>query len=122
MAKALSVTINGKEFVSPEAKKAEDSLSGLKKTTEVVMSSLKVGAEIAAGAFAAAVGSLTAAVKVAGVTDNIDKMSQKLGMSRQAYQEWDFIMSQSGASIDGLKTSENSCLRQPMQAIPCRFV
>ena len=55
MAKALSVVINGKEFVSPEAKKAEDSLSGLKKTTEVVMSSLKVGAEIAAGAFAAAV-------------------------------------------------------------------
>lgn len=31
-------------------------------------------------------------------------MSQKLGISAQAYQEWDFIMQHSGASIDGLTT------------------
>lgn len=37
--------------------------------------------------------------------DNIDKMSQKLGLSAGAYQEWDFIAQHSGTSIDGLQAS-----------------
>lgn len=37
--------------------------------------------------------------------DKIDKQSQALGMSRKAYQEWDYILSQSGASIDSLGVS-----------------
>ena len=41
----------------------------------------------------------------ASTLDTIDKMSQKIGVSREAYQEWDFILSQSGASVDGLQTS-----------------
>ena len=41
--------------------------------------------------------------KAANTTDHIDKMSQKLGLSREKYQELDFIMSQSGGSVDGLK-------------------
>ncbi len=36
--------------------------------------------------------------------DNIDKMSQKMGMSSGAYQEWDFIMQHCGASIDSLQS------------------
>ena len=34
--------------------------------------------------------------------DRIDKTSQSLGMSRKAFQEWDYILSQSGASIDSM--------------------
>jgi len=34
--------------------------------------------------------------------DRIDKQSQALGMSRKAFQEWDYILLQSGASIDDL--------------------
>ena len=34
--------------------------------------------------------------------DRIDKMSQSLGMSRKAYQEWDYILAQSGADVDSL--------------------
>ena len=30
-------------------------------------------------------------------------MSQKIGISRDAFQEWDFILSQSGTSVDGLQ-------------------
>lgn len=37
--------------------------------------------------------------------DKIDKQSQALGMSRKAYQEWDYILSQSGASIDSMGVS-----------------
>lgn len=43
------------------------------------------------------------ATKTASTTDNIDKMSQKLGISRTAYQEWDYVLSQNGASIDSMK-------------------
>lgn len=37
--------------------------------------------------------------------DNVDKMSQKMGISAQAYQEWDAIMQHSGTSIEALKPS-----------------
>lgn len=46
------------------------------------------------------------------VGDTIDKMSQKLGMTAKAYQEWDYIMQRCGASIDsmtvGMKTLATS--------------
>lgn len=34
--------------------------------------------------------------------DQIDKNSQKMGISAQAYQEWDFILQHSGSSIDSM--------------------
>ncbi len=45
------------------------------------------------------------AEQAATTLDTIDKMSQKIGISTEAYQEWDFILSQSGASVSGLQTS-----------------
>ena len=75
----------------------------------------KVGG-IAIGAVATAAGSAyTAMVKgtkeLATYGDNIDKMSQKLGLSKEAYQEWDYVLGQAGADIDsmsvGLKTLTN---------------
>ena len=51
------------------------------------------------------------AKKTADHTDEIDKMSQKLGMSRTAYQEWDYVLSQAGTDINsmmmGMKTMTN---------------
>lgn len=43
------------------------------------------------------------ATDAASTTDHIDKMSQKIGISREAYQELDFVMSQSGTSVDSLQ-------------------
>lgn len=40
--------------------------------------------------------------KTAQLGDTVDKMSQKMGMSSQTYQEWDFIMQRCGASIDSM--------------------
>lgn len=37
-------------------------------------------------------------------TDRIDKMSQKLGIGREAFQQWDYVMSLNGSSIDGMKS------------------
>lgn len=66
-----------------------------------------IGATAAAGA--AAVGSI---VKLSNSTaeygDNIDKASQKLGISAEGYQKWDAVLQHSGTSIDqvsvGFKT------------------
>lgn len=41
--------------------------------------------------------------EVAEYGDGIDKMSQKLGISAEAYQEWDAILQHSGTSIDSMQ-------------------
>ncbi|WP_297637244.1 phage tail tape measure protein [uncultured Clostridium sp.] len=64
----------------------------------------KWGAAIVGAAVAGGAALFGMATKAAGVTDNIDKMSQKLGMSRQGFQEWEFICSQSGTSIEKLSS------------------
>lgn len=69
----------------------------------------KVGAAAVAAVTTATVAMGTAAVKSAGETaaygDNIDKMSQKMGMSAEAYQEWDAVMQHSGTSMETMKAS-----------------
>lgn len=44
------------------------------------------------------------ATAVADIGDEIDKESQKLGISAQAYQEWDAILQHSGSSAGALST------------------
>lgn len=65
----------------------------------------------AAAVGVAALGTATAAAgaafvkstgEVAEYGDNIDKMSQKMGISAEAYQEWDAILQHSGTSIDSM--------------------
>lgn len=67
------------------------------------------------GAYTAAVG--TAATAVAGLAvaqvsnlDAIDKQSQALGLSREAYQKWDYVLSQNGVDIDSFGTGMKSLL------------
>lgn len=75
----------------------------------------KVGAAAVAAVGTAAVAMGRTLVKEAGEVaaygDNIDKASQKLGISAEAYQEWDAVLQHSGTSIDsmgiGMKTLAN---------------
>lgn len=46
--------------------------------------------------------------QVAELGDNIDKQSQKLGMSAESYQEWDFILQHCGSSVDSLQGTMKS--------------
>lgn len=48
---------------------------------------------------------LDAATSAAEYGDNIDKMSQKMGISAEAYQEWEAVMQHSGTSMETLKAS-----------------
>ena len=76
---------------------------------------LKTAGGVLAAAGAAAVGLGAGLYKMgtesAAAADEIDKMSQKIGVSRQTYQELSFVFSQSGADINmmqnGMKTLTN---------------
>lgn len=76
----------------------------------------KFGAGMVAGA-GAAVGALAKVTSnAAETTDRIDKMSQKIGISRKSFQELDFICSQSGTSIDVLQTGVKTLTDKMQQA------
>ena len=63
----------------------------------------RVGAAVVAGAGVATTALFGLANKAAGATDRVDKLSQKIGISRTGFQEWDYILSQNGASVEGLQ-------------------
>ena len=69
-----------------------------------------VGAATAASMAAVAtgvIGGTKALIEGAKATaeygDNVDKMSQKMGLSAEKYQEWDFVMQHCGTSIESMK-------------------
>lgn len=83
--------------------------TGLANATKVA--SVGIGA-VTTATTALYAGVTAAAGQVASYGDNIDKMSQKMGMSAEAYQEWDAVMQHSGTSIEslqsGMKTLANA--------------
>lgn len=102
----------------------ENGLDGASEKTSTFGQKLKNGLSTAAKVGTAAITAVTTASVALGKTivsktsdiasygDNIDKMSQKMGLSAEAYQEWDAIMQHSGTSIDalqsGMKTLANA--------------
>lgn len=98
----------------------DESLDNSEKKGSSFGAGLKTAAGIATGAIVATTAATVAGTKafidgVSGVAqygDNIDKMSQKLNMSAETYQEWDFIMQHAGTSIEtmraGIKTLSNA--------------
>lgn len=99
----------GSIFVDSD--KANKSLSKTDKQAEgvagkflkVVKSAGKVGLAVAGMATVAGGAIYGMSKKAAETTDRIDKMSQKLGFSRKGFQEWEYILSQNGATIDSMK-------------------
>lgn len=73
------------------------------------------GGAVIAGVTAAAVSAgksfVDAAKQTAQYGDEVDKMSQKLGLSAEAYQEWDYVLNLAGTEMSsmstGLKTLTN---------------
>ena len=75
------------------------------------------GAKMAAKALlatgaAAAAGAYKLADSTAKTLDEIDKMSQKIGISSDAYQKLDYAMARSGADITGLKAGMKTFTNQ----------
>lgn len=87
--------------------------TAMRKMGSTVNKGLKTAAKVGVASFAA-IGTASVALgkkmvdlsnETADYGDNVDKMSQKMGISAKAYQEWDAVMQHSGASIDSLKPS-----------------
>lgn len=99
----------GSIFVDTD--KANDSISKTDEKTESlgkklgsgIKTAAKWGAAIAAGAGAAAAGVVKLTGSVAETGDNIDKASQKMGISAKAYQEWDAVVQHSGTSMSAMR-------------------
>lgn len=94
-------------------KELGESKSNFSKFGSALSSGAKTVGKVATASIAAigtaVVGTSAAFIKGASATadyaDNIDKMSQKMGFSAEAFQEWDFIMKHNGSSIDAVKSS-----------------
>ena len=92
---------SGKNFGESLAK-------GLKTTAAVITGAM---AAATAGAVAAGKAFMDSAKQTANMADEIDKTSQKLGLSSKSYQEWDYVMKICGTEMSsmttGLKTLTN---------------
>ncbi len=98
----------------------DDASREVQEVSTGIMSKFSAVGQVGAAAFAAISAAVvaTSAVIIAGVSDvaaygdAIDKMSQKMGMSSDTYQEWDAVMRHSGTSIEtmraGMKTLANA--------------
>lgn len=84
---------NNTEKLQDKFKKLQ---SGIKKVTGVL-------AAVGTAVIAASGAIISASNRVADYGDRIDKMSQKIGMSKKAFQEWDYIMSQNGGNVESLQ-------------------
>lgn len=111
-----SITLDSSEY--------EDGLNDASTKTrsfgQKLGSGLKTAGKIGAASIAA-VGMAGAAMaksiwngtkELAEYGDHIDKMSQKMGISAQAYQEWDAVMQHSGTSIDTMKRGMTTLSQQ----------
>lgn len=112
---AAKITLNTSDY--------EKDLSGAEKSGSTFSEKLKSGLKTAAKVGTAAVAAVGAGVAALGTKfasglnnvaeygDEVDKMSQKLGLSKEAYQEWDYVLGQAGVEITsmstGLKTLTN---------------
>ena len=103
---AAKITLNTSDY--------EKDLSGAEKSgstfSEKLKSGLKTATKVgtaavaAVGAGVAALGSkfVSGISDIAAYGDEIDKNSQKMGISAEAYQKWDFVLQHSGSSIDAM--------------------
>ena len=97
-----SILIEDKEAINAMKnvdKKGKDTAKGFQ---DIAKKGLGIGLAVGGAAVAAGGALMGLANKASETTDRVDKMSQKLGMSRKGFQEWDYAMSQSGVSIDSM--------------------
>lgn len=99
--------------VNLDTKGYESGLMDSEEKTKTFGTKLKTALAVGTAAFTALTSGVAAfskkvvdaAGEVAAYGDNIDKMSQKMGISAEAYQEWDAVMQHSGTSMESLKMS-----------------
>ena len=128
MSKTIGVVMSLKDKVSPQVQKiaekfkiSEKEAKRLNATTNKLSKALREDLKGAAVVGGAALGALTtgavALVKGAqDVADRIDDMSNKIGISRKGFQEWDYLLGQNGAKIESLQMGFKTLSKQIVNA------
>lgn len=81
-----------------------DSADKLHKGMGATLGKLKTGLLAVGTAAVAMAGTAVAGIlKVANTADNIDELSQKIGISTDAFQEWNYVLSQNGIEVSALQ-------------------
>lgn len=107
MALSATLTLDSKDYeqgIKKAQTRGNQLAASLEKSFGRVKSALKAAFTVAA-VKKSVDGIMNLANTTAQAADRIDKQSQALGISRKAFQQWDYILSQSGASIDSLGVS-----------------
>lgn len=105
------ITTPASETAGEESGKhfGESLAKGLKATAGIVAGAMTA---ITAGAVATGKAFIDATKDVATYGDQVDKESQKMHISAEAYQEWDFILQHAGSSVEGMKTAMKTLTAQ----------
>lgn len=92
------------KVIAPEAESAGTKAGG--SIAKGIGGALAGGTAAVAAGITAVTGAIIKGTSDLGAYgDNIDKMSQKMGLSAQSYQEWDAVMQHSGTSMEAMKAS-----------------
>ena len=86
---------------------------GISAARKKISTFAKVGVGALVAGSAAIAGGLVKATKAtADYGDKVDKMSQKIGISAESYQKWDYVMQRAGGSVDSLKMGMKTLSKQ----------
>lgn len=103
---------------------ANESISKTGKESDGLANKLGTGLKSAAGlavkgiavlgtsAVAAGASLLGMANNAAETADRVDKLSAKIGISKTAFQEWDYIMGQNGMDVEKLQVGVKTLVNQ----------
>jgi len=105
--------LNGSDSIGGVADSLSGTFSAALGAAGAAMAAVTAAAGIMVGAIVEAGDAfLDAATSAAEYGDNVDKMSQKMGISAEAYQEWEAVMQHSGTSMEVLKASMKTMATQ----------
>ena len=98
-----SVLIDDKDAINTLNKVDKKGKSTGSKFADVAKKGALIGTAVVGAAAAAGGALLGMSSKAAGVADNVDKASKRMGVSAEAYQEMDYWASQNGLSQANLE-------------------
>lgn len=115
MGKTVGVVLSLKDKCSPGIKKIAEEMGltiqkakqldgAVKQLSKQMGDGIKKASVVmGAGLGAVALATQQLVTKTVEAGDRIDKMSAKLGLSREGFQQWDYILKQNGADIESMK-------------------
>ena len=129
MSKTVGIVFALKDNCTPQINKISESLGvSTKEARKMRAEAVALGKElskgmknackIAGGAFLALGGVITLTLnKTREYADRVDDMSKKIGISKKAFQEWEYIIKQNGAEIDVVQRGMKTLVTQSLNVV-----